>query len=189
MLGSIATATLALAVGFNGGLFSFGGTEVTRVPAGHGTYADQARIAGQARMHGHPSGPNYMVTPPGPGLGWGFQNGNPDGYGWVDYGTTVPLGADRTPDYFFRRQYTVPLSQAIPQLYYNAYVTRGQRYLPFAGCGGEHPAGGPPPGPSTLPITPYEDVTRNAAPVVPPPAFNGRSEGVVEPSGTGGRLP
>ncbi len=188
MLGTIATATLALAVSVNGGLFGFGGTEVARVPAGHGTYNDQVRIAGQARLHGHQNGPNYMVTPPALGLGLGFANGNPDGYGWVDYGTTVPLGADRTPDYFFRRQYTMPRGQMFLPQYYNAYVTRGQRYLPFAGGGAVHPVGGLPPGPSSLPMNPYEDVTRSG-PMITPPVFNGRSEGLLDPSGGLGRTP
>src|SRR3954469_19944917 len=82
--------------------------------------------------------------PPGPGYGWGFPNGNPDGYGFWDAGVYLPLGADRTSDYFFRRYYSVPADQMFMASYYNPYVTRGQRYLSYAGCGGAHPAGGPP---------------------------------------------
>ncbi len=33
------------------------------------------------------------IMPPGPGDGWGFPNGNPDGYGFVDYDVFLPLGA------------------------------------------------------------------------------------------------
>ena len=120
----------------------------------------------QPIVHSH----NHMqsggrITPPGPGYGWGFPNGQPDGYGWVDYGTTLPLGADRTPDYFFRRQFSVPANQLFFPTYYNPYVTRGQRYIPYTGCGGDHPAGRLPQGPATLPMYPGrpQPVTPNDA--------------------------
>src|SRR5262249_9121141 len=84
------------------------------------------------------------VMPPGPGYGWGFPTGNPEGYGYVDYGPYLPLSADRTPDYSFPRYFALPAVQVMPGTYYNPYVTRGQRYTPYAGCGGWHPASGPP---------------------------------------------
>src|SRR5436305_289751 len=73
------------------------------------------------------------IMPPGPGYGWGFRNGNPDGYGFWDAGIYLPLGADRTADYFFRRQFSAPVDQMFMGTYYNPYVTRGQRYLSYAG--------------------------------------------------------
>ena len=47
------------------------------------------------------------IVPPGPGDGWGFPNDNPDHYGWVDYGVYLPLGADRTAEYYFPRYFAV----------------------------------------------------------------------------------
>src|SRR3954469_25556925 len=79
------------------------------------------------------------ILPNGPGYGWGFPNGNPDGYGYVDYGTDLPLGANRTAEYYFPRYFAVPAVQAFFPTYYNPYFTRGQRYVPYAGAGGEHP--------------------------------------------------
>src|SRR5262249_41384536 len=60
----------------------------------------------------------YLV-PPGPGNGWGFLNGSPDGYGWVSYGVYLPLGADRTAEYFFPRYLAVPAAQMFPETYYD----------------------------------------------------------------------
>ena len=37
------------------------------------------------------------ILSPGPGLGWGFPNDNPDNYGWTDYGVDLPLGATARP--------------------------------------------------------------------------------------------
>ena len=48
------------------------------------------------------------IVPPGPGVGWGFPNGDPDHYGWADYGVDLPLGSDRTPEYYFPRFLAVP---------------------------------------------------------------------------------
>lgn len=140
-------------------------------------------------LDGHHHRHGGRITPPGPGYGWGFPNGNPDGYGWVDYGTTLPIGADRTPDYFFRRQFTIPAPQLFLPNYYNPYVSRGQRYLPYAGCGGAHPAGGPPTGPSELPYSPYEDNVRAARPAVEPPTFTGNVGAPPEPAGGSGLIP
>ena len=128
------------------------------------------------------------ILPPGPGPGWGFPNGQPDGYGYVDYGTYLPLGGDRTPDYFFPRNFAMPAIQVFPATYYNPYVTNGQRYIPYTACGGAHPAGGAPTGSSELPVHPYE---RNIGrgPVVPLPRFNGRVEATPIPSGGTGLIP
>ena len=84
------------------------------------------------------------ILPPGPGDGWGFPNGFPDGYGWADYGPYLPLNADRTADYYFPRYYVVPPEQMFFPSFYNPYETRGQRYLPYVADGGAHPAGGAP---------------------------------------------
>ena len=72
-----------------------------------------------------PYNQGLRIMPPGPGYGWGFPNGNPDGYGFWDAGTNLPLGADRTVDYYFRRYYSVPADQMFMSCYYNPYVTRG----------------------------------------------------------------
>ena len=128
--------------------------------------------------------PGGRILAPGPGDGWGFQNGNPDGYGWVDYGANLPLGADRTPDYFFRRQFAVLPQQAFLSTYYNPYLQRGQRYIPYAGCGGEHPFGGVPTGNSMTPYTPLQDRIDNPpTPRGEVPVFTG--EGVSEPASSG----
>jgi hypothetical protein len=123
------------------------------------------------------------IVPPGPGYGWGFPNGNPDGYGYVDYGTDLPLGADRTPDYYFPRHFAVPPVQAFFPSYYNSYMSRGQRYVPYAGAGGDHPMGGPPIASAALPTNPYND-TLGTVPRVNIAPFTGRIE--APPVNTGG---
>jgi hypothetical protein len=136
----------------------------------------------------HCGGGAAQPMPPGPGYGWGFPNGNPDGYGFWDAGTYLPLGADRTVDYFFRRYYSVPADQMFMPNYYNPYVTRGQRFLPYAGCGGAHPAGGPPPGSANTPVNPYQN-TIGTGPRVAIPAFSGRIEAPPVNSGGTGLTP
>ncbi len=122
------------------------------------------------KQHHHPGG---QILPPGPGYGYGFPNHAADGYGWYDVGTAVPLGADRTPEYYFPRHLSIPIAQMVFPTYYNDYVTRSQRYIPYTGCGGFlHPAGGPQPPPTQLPVHPYDDLV-NSPPVVPPPVFSG----------------
>jgi hypothetical protein len=113
--------------------------------------------------------------PPGPGNRRGFFRGDPDGVGRQGHETPLPLGANRTTAYYFRRSLALPPEQLFLPSYYNAYVTRGQRYIPYAGCGGEHPAGGPPRAPGDLPVHPYLEDT-GSGPVVPLPTFSGRVE-------------
>ena len=136
----------------------------------------------------HHSKPGGHILPPGPGAGWGFPNGQPDGYGWVDYGTYLPLGANRTPDYYFPRNFALPPLQAVPQTFYNPYVSNGQRFIPYTGCGGDHPAGRPAQASAMLPIHPYEDLV-GTKPVVTPPRFQGRVESAPVPSGGSGLIP
>jgi hypothetical protein len=133
--------------------------------------------------HRHPIQGGGRILADGPGFGWGFPNGNPDGYGWFDIGTALPLGANRTPDYYFPRYFAVPPPQLMMPSYYNPYITRGQRYLAFAGCGGDHPAGGPPTGSARTPVHPYQD-TIGSGPRISLPAFGGRVE--APPVNTGG---
>ena len=128
------------------------------------------------------------ILPPGPGEGWGFPNNNPDGYGWADYGYHLPLGADRTPDYFAPRYFMGPPVQCVFPQYYNPYVMRGQRYLPYVNCGGWHPAGGPAVGSAMTPVHPYNNVI-GVNPVVKPPAFTGRIEASPVQSGGTGLIP
>lgn len=128
------------------------------------------------------------ILPPGPGDGWGFLNGNPDGYGWFDVQDYLPLDGDRTAEYFFPRYLAVPPNEMFIPTYYNPYTTRGQRYLPYAGAGGWHPAGGPPVYPAALPFEPKaEAVYAGEKPAVP--TLNGRIEAKPTNSGTSGLTP
>lgn len=136
----------------------------------------------------HRHTPGGRILPPGPGPGWGFPNGQPDGYGYVDYGTYLPLGADRTAEYHFPRNFALPTLQLIPQTYWNPYVTNGQRYIPYVNCGGDHPAGRAPVGSAMLPVHPYDNIV-GSRPVVTPPRFSGRVEGTPVPSGGSGLIP
>jgi hypothetical protein len=135
--------------------------------------------------HGHSVG---CIVPPGPGYGWGFPNGNPDGYGWWDHGTCLPLGPNRTSEYYFPRYFSIPPAQMFLPSYYNPYITRGQRYLPYSGCGGFHPAGGPALGSAETPVHPYQD-TIGTGPRVRLPQFNGRVEVPPVNSGSTGLTP
>jgi hypothetical protein len=139
-------------------------------------------------QHHHHQQQFSYIMPPGPGLGWGFQNGNPDGYGWVDYGVYLPLGADRTAEYFFPRFLSAPPGQLFPGTFFDPFETRGQRYIPYCGAGGEHPMGGPPTGSSHLPVSPYA-ADRSNQPVVRVPRLNGRIESPPLPSGGSGLNP
>lgn len=133
---------------------------------------------GEAPRHvGHRHHPSEAsgILGPGPGDGWGFPNGAPDGYGWYAPGADLPLGADRTPEYYFPRYFTVPAQTMFFPTYFNKYVSRGQRYLPWAGCGGMHPVGQPPEGPARLSMHPYDEATARG-PVVGVPEFGGEVE-------------
>jgi hypothetical protein len=129
------------------------------------------------------------VLPPGPGNGWGFPNDNPDGFGWNEFAPFLPLGPNRTTEYYFPRYLAVPPEQGFMGTYYNPYVNRGQRYLPYAGNGGWHPAGGPPLASAVTPLRPYSDLT-NDRPVVTVPRLNGRVEAsTMDNSGKTGLTP
>lgn len=128
------------------------------------------------------------TLPPGPGLGWGFANGNPDGYGWFDRGIALPVYTGRNPDYFFPRYYAMPPEQMFLGTYYNPYLTRGQRFIPYTGCGGPHPASNPPLASAATPYEPYLD-TLNNTPRGQVPVFNGRVEATPVNPGTTGLRP
>ena len=133
--------------------------------------------------------PNQGVLPPQPGLGVGFANGNPDGYGWVDFGERLPLTADRVPDYFFRRYNTLPATQMFFPGYYNPYISRGQRFLPYSGCGGPHPMSKPPVISAEEPVHPYSE-TINSTPRTPvAPTFTGKVEAAPVNPGSSGLRP
>ena len=131
---------------------------------------------------------NGRFLAPGPGNGWGFPNGNPDGYGWVDFSTTIPMGADRVAEYFFPRYYASPANQMFSPQFYNAYFTRGQRYVPYSLCGGEHPMGGIPFVSAALPTHPYQD-TIGTGPRVRVPVYRGRVDAPPINPGTTGLTP
>ncbi len=128
------------------------------------------------------------VLPPGPGYGWGFPNNNPDGYGWFDPGDMLPLGGDRNPEYYFRRDWTASPEQMFFPTYYNPYVMRGQRYIPYTGCCGAHPAGGPPTGSAETPMHPYNE-TIGTGPKIAIPRFSGRVQATPINSGGTGLTP
>ncbi len=159
MVSSIVSMALVLAVSSTGGLFGR-----------------------------HSPAPGGRILNPGPGSGYGFPNGNPDGYGWFDHGTALPLGANRTAEYYFPRYLAAPAPQLFLPTYYNPYVNRGQRYIPFSGCGGEHPMGGPPIGSATTPVYPYSSMA-GSDPQTPLPTFSGRVEAPPISSGGTGLTP
>jgi hypothetical protein len=129
--------------------------------------------------------PNNLVQPPLPGYGAGYPNGNPDGYGYHDYGVHLPLAADRISEYYFPRYMAVPATQSYLPNYYNPYVSRGQRYIPYTDCGGPHPASGPPQASAMEEVHPYR-ATLNETPRVTAPRFSGRVEATpVNPGSTG----
>lgn len=157
---TLGAMVLAVAVASPGGWFD--GRGAKRAHPAHepapSSYPEATR--GHTHQHGKICTicqPGGRIVGRGPGLGWGFANGNPDGYGWVDYGDALPLGIDRTPEYYFRRHYAIPPEQLFLSTYYNPYLMRGQRYIPYAGCGGDHPYGGRPAGSSMTPYTPATD--------------------------------
>lgn len=172
---TIVTITLALALGGSGQC-----PDPAHCPHSHHPYQPcQSTCAGS---------PGRWVMPPGPGDGWGFPNNNPDGYGWVDPGPLLPLGPDRTAEYYIPRYFTVPLDQAFMGTYYNPYINRGQRDLPYTGNGGCHPMGGPPLDTARTQIRPYSALS-NDRPVVRVPKLNGRVEAPVDNSGKTGLTP
>lgn len=161
-------------------------------PPIHVVDGQPAQVMAPAHGHGHGhargSGGRYIL-PPGPGDGWGFPNGAPDGYGWYNPGVQLPLGADRTPDYYFPRFFAAPPQAMFFPTYYNKYTTRGQRYLPYSGCGGGiHPASEPVVGYSTTPVTPYTDRAEHG-PVVPVPDFGGEVESAPVTPGESDLIP
>ncbi len=167
---TIAAITVVLAMNSTGGLL----------------HRDGNSNAGNHRGFFHRGG--GKIVPPGPGLGWGWPNGNPDGYGWVDYGDALPLGDNRTAEYYFPRYLASQPQQIFFPQYYNAYVDRGERYIPYANCGGAHPMGGPPMAPASTPLHPYND-TISAGIRVPVPTFSGRVEAAPVNPGSSGLTP
>ena len=79
---------------------------------------------------------------PGPGDGWGFPNGNPDGYGFWSQGSKLAICQGRTTEYYVQRYMMLPGCQLVFPQYYNPYVMRSQRFIPYTGCGGCHPFSG-----------------------------------------------
>lgn len=188
MIGTIAPLAMALALTAPGGLLGHRHADgqpmrVHNVPLPSAYPYDKHPPCGHSGCFNCEGCGN--ILPPGPGYGWGFPNGAPDGYGWVDYGEKLPISADRTPDYFFRRYFAFTPQVMFFPTYYNNYLQRGQRYIPYTNCGGGtccgwHPFSGPPMGSS---YTPPDQAATNARtePVLPPPVFQGRVE--TPPSG------
>ena len=135
--------------------------------------------------------PGGRIMNDGPGPGWGFRNGNPDGYGWVDpYSQEAsPLG--RQPD---ARLLLPPLPrragrpdvlpdvlQPVPDPRPAVRPLHQLRRRPPRGP----PAGRPRP---NMPIHPYND-TLGTQVLRPQPAFNGRVEAPPINPGTSGLRP
>lgn len=186
----LASLTIAL------GLSAFGGGQTVAPPPVPSHPAEGMRVpvgsvpghliahGGGHGHHGHHGydGGGFILPNPGPGDGWGFPNGAPDGYGWYDPGITLPIREDRTTSYYFRRYMAAPPETMFLPNYYNPFVTRGQRYLPYVGMGGMHAAGGAPAGSAEMPITPYSDLTREV-PSSMVPDFTGETQAAPVNSG------
>jgi hypothetical protein len=183
MISASLAMTLAVAANSVAGWFDRPQTVPAHVP-NH----NHVHVQTPGPRHHHHHGGGGWILPPGPGDGWGFPNGSPDGLGWYSVGDRLPLGADRTPEYYFPRYLAVPPEQMFIPTYYNPYVTRGQRYIPYAGGGGDHPAGGPPISPSIMPMAPkYESEYAGTPP--PQPTLNGRTDAPPINSGSTGLTP
>ena len=77
MTTTIVTITLAMAMG------------------GVGQCPDPARCPYGQQHHHHNArhgGSGGWIEPDGPGYGWGYPNGNPDGYGWHERPLPSPRG-------------------------------------------------------------------------------------------------
>jgi len=150
-----------------------------RLPAGHG----HGHASAYAHVGGHGHIESGFILPPRPGLPWGFKGDAPDGYGWYDTSYRLPIGGDRTATYYFPRQFAVPADTMFFPTYFNHYVSRGQRYIPYVGCGGLHPAGGAPPASARLPVNPYQEGSRSE-PVIDAPQLRGEVEAPPIPPGS-----
>lgn len=167
-------------------------------PAGcpyRGQHHHHAVAGGHAHGHGHDHGraasdfhgSGGFILPPGPGDGWGFPNGDRVNAGWYSPGDRLPLGADRTADYYFPRYFASPPEQMFLGTYYNPYVNRGQRYIPYTGAGGDHPAGGPPLDSAETPVYPYTSLD-NSQPVTTVPTLGGKVDAQPLPASGGSGL-
>jgi hypothetical protein len=125
---------------------------------------------------------------PGPGNGWGFPNGNPDGYGFWSPGSKLPICSGRSSEYYLQRYFMLPPCQLMLPQYFNPYVMRSQRYIPYTGCGGCH-AFSEPIKPTYLSLKPYDNEPADPTPVVRVPRFVGTSEAAPVNSGGSGLLP
>jgi hypothetical protein len=138
--------------------------------------------------HTHTPPPEGGELGPGPGLGWGFPNGNPDGYGFWDQGSKLAICMDRTTEYYVQRYMMLPPEQLMLPQYFNPYIMRSQRYIPYTGCGGCHPFSQPIT-PTTLSMRPYDEGPSSQSKAVNIPRFIGTSETTPINSGSSGLLP
>jgi hypothetical protein len=125
---------------------------------------------------------------PGPGDGWGFLNGNPDGYGFWSPGSKLPICSGRNSEYHLQRYWMLPPIQLMMPQYFNPYVMRSQRYIPYTGCGGCH-AFSEPITPTHLSMKPYDEEAIDPTPVIRVPRFVGEAEVSPVNSGGSGLLP
>ena len=90
----------------------------------------------------------------------------------------LPLGADRTAEYYFPRYLAVPPEQMFITTYYNPFETRGQRYIPYCRRG-RRPSGGRarPVASAALPVSPYADEPDTPVVKIPASTRAGSSRG------------
>ena len=117
-----------------------------------------------------------FIEAPGPGHGWGFPDSAPDGYGWRDPAGLLPVYSGRDPEYYFPRYLAVPPIQAFSPNYFNPYLTRGQRYIPYSAF----PSFG-----TEMPYNPYAESLSNDL-KVPVPSFKGKAEAKPITTNVGG---
>ena len=115
----------------------------------------------------------------------------PDGYGWVDFGDKLPLTADRVA-----RLLTSPAigrsrrHRCSCRTYYNPYISRGQRFMPYTGCGGPHPMSGAARVLGRRGRPPVHQGTLNNVPQTPEaPTFTGKVEAPAVNPGSSGLRP
>ena len=70
--------------------------------------------------------------------------------------------------------------------YYNPYISRGQRFMPYAGCGGPHPMSNQPAASAEETVHPYTSTINNVPQTTEAPTFTGKVDSPpVNPGSTG----
>ena len=102
----------------------------------------------------------------------------------------LPLGADRTPEYYFPRYFAVPADQMFLPTYYNPYVTRGQRLHPVRRLRRRPPGGRARRSASAMtPVHPYNDTLGSGPRVARPDLHRPRRGPAGQPRAAPGSDP